>query len=147
MLFAEELFGFADLGALQVADLGCDLVERGRDHRQRGQVMRVPVALDHLGRNVGGFQSQACADALFEFGRKMREGTDCARKLAHPHVFRGGCEARDVALRLGIPVGEFETEGDGLGVHAVSAADLGVSLNSQARRSRTSATAAPDLPR
>ena len=47
------------------------------------------------------------------------------RELSYAHVFRSGHEARDVALRLGIPVGDFEAEGDGLGVDAVSAADHG----------------------
>ena len=41
------------------------------------------------------------------------------------HVFRRGHEARDVALRFRIPVGELEAEGDGLGVDAVGAADHG----------------------
>ena len=48
LLFAEELFGFADFGALQVADFGGDLVERGGDDRERGEIVGVAVALDHL---------------------------------------------------------------------------------------------------
>ena len=46
-----------------------------------------------------------------------------ARELAYAQIFGGGLEARDVALRLRIPVGDFESEGDGFGVDAVGAAD------------------------
>ncbi len=48
-----------------------------------------------------------------------------AGKFSHPHVLGGGSKARDVALRLGIPVGQLETESDRLGVDAVGAADHG----------------------
>ena len=83
------------------------------------------VALNHLGRHGGGFQSQARADLFFEFGREVGEDSDRAGELAYAHVFGGGLEASDVALRLGIPVGDLEAEGDGLGVDAVGAADHG----------------------
>jgi hypothetical protein len=56
----------------------------------------------------GGFQSQARADLFFEFGREVSEDSDRAREFSYPHVFRGSHEACDVALRLGIPVGDFE---------------------------------------
>jgi hypothetical protein len=46
-----------------------------------------------------------------------------ARELAHSQIFGGGLEALDVALRLRIPVGDFESKGDGFGVNAVSAPD------------------------
>ena len=110
LLFAEKFLGLADFGALQVADFGRDLVERGGDHRQRRQIMRVPVALDHLRRNRRRLQSQPRADFFFQFRAQMREGSDRAGKLAHPHILRGGSEARDVALRFGIPVGQLESE-------------------------------------
>ena len=58
-------------------------------------------------------------------GREVGEGADGAGELSDPHVFGGRDEARDVALRLRVPVGDFEAEGDGLGVDAVSAADHG----------------------
>ena len=125
LLFAEELFGFADFGALQVADFGGDLVERAGDDGQRGDVGGVAVALDHLRRDGGGFQSQPLADALFELGAEVGEGADGSGELAHAHVFGGAAKARDVALGLGVPVGQLESEGDGLGVDAVGAADHG----------------------
>ena len=48
---------------------------------------------------------------------------DRARELAYAQIFGGGLEARDIALRLRIPVGDFESEGDRFGVDAVGAAD------------------------
>ena len=125
LLLAEELFGLADFGALQVADFGGDLVERRSDHGERGEIVRVAIALDHLRGDRRGFQSQARADLLFEFGREVGEDADRAGELSDAHVFGGGHEARDVALRFGIPVGELESEGDGLGVDAVRASDHG----------------------
>ena len=55
----------------------------------------------------------------------MGECSDRAGKLAHAQIFGGGLEARDIALRLRIPVGDFESEGDGLGVDAVGPPDHG----------------------
>ena len=55
----------------------------------------------------------------------MAEGSDCARELAHAHVFGGGIEALEIALHLGVPVEQLEAEGGGLGVDAVGAADGG----------------------
>ena len=83
------------------------------------------VALDDLRGDGGGFQSEARTDLFFEFGREVGEDADGAGELADAHVFGGGLEAGDVALHLGIPVGELEAEGDGLGVDAVGAADHG----------------------
>jgi len=53
------------------------------------------------------------------------EDSDGTGELPYPHVFGGGEEAGDIALRFGIPVGKFESEGDGLGVDAVGASDHG----------------------
>src|ERR1700758_2978982 len=65
LLFAEEFFGFANFGTLQVADFGRDLVERGGDHGQRGEIVGVAIALDDLRGDRGGFQSEAGANLFF----------------------------------------------------------------------------------
>src|SRR6059058_4813508 len=54
---------------------------------------------------------------------KMSEGADGTGELADAEVFGGGVEAGEVALHLGVPEEQLETEGGGLGVDAVSAAD------------------------
>ncbi len=97
LLFAEELFGFTNFGALQMADFGGDLVQRGGDHRQRGHVKSVPVALNDLRRNRGYLQAQPLADFLFVFRLQVGGVADRAGELAHPHLFGGKIEALKIA--------------------------------------------------
>ena len=123
LLFAEVLLRLAHLGALQVADLDGDLVERAADNRQRGDVGGVAVALDDLRGDGRGLEAEPRADAFFVLGLEMAEGADRAGELAHAHVFGGGIEAGEVALHLGVPVEQLEAEGRRLGVDAVGAAD------------------------
>ena len=83
------------------------------------------VALNDLAGDGGGFESEAGADFFFELGGEVGEDADGAGEFSDAHVFGGGAKAGDVALGFRVLVGEFESEGDGLGVDAVSAADLG----------------------
>ncbi len=131
MLFGEELFGLADFGALEMADLGGDFVQRGGEDGEGGDVGGVAVALDDLGGDWIGAQSQPGANGLFVLGLEMAEGADGAGELAHAHVFGAGVEADEVALHLGIPVQQLEAEGGGFGVDAVGAADDGGVLELQ----------------
>jgi hypothetical protein len=54
LLFAEELFGFADFGALEVADLGGDFVEGWCEDGEGGDIGGVAIALDYLGGYFDG---------------------------------------------------------------------------------------------
>jgi hypothetical protein len=67
--------------------------------------------------------SQPFAHALFQFGAEVGEGAYGSGKFPHAHIFSGEAKALDIALGLGIPVGQLEAEGDGLGVDAVRAPD------------------------
>ena len=125
LLFGEELLGLADLGALEVADLGGDLVERGAEDGEGGDVGGVAVALDDLGGDGDGFETEFVADGFFVLGLEVAEGADGAGELADAEVFGGGVEAGEVALHLGVPEQELEAEGGGFGVDAVGAADDG----------------------
>ena len=125
LLFAEVLLRLAHLGPLQVAHFDGDLVERAADNRQRGDVGRVPVALDDLRGHRRRLQAQPRADALFVLGLQVAKGADGAGELAHAHVFGRRVEAGQVALHLGVPVQQLEAEGGRLGVNAVGAADGG----------------------
>ena len=125
MLFAEELLGLADFGALEVADFGGDLVERGAEDGERGDVGGVAVALDDLGGDGDGLEAEFFADRFLVLGLEMAEGADGAGELADAEVFGGGVEAGEVALHLGVPEEELEAEGGGFGVDAVGAADDG----------------------
>src|SRR5579859_2717379 len=74
LLFAEIFLGLAHLGALQMTDLSGDLIQSRSNDGQRGYVISVAVALDDLGRDRSGFESQAVADFFFHFRIKMGEG-------------------------------------------------------------------------
>src|SRR5205823_11377251 len=85
----------------------------------------MPVALDHLGRNRGSFQAKPGAPSFCQLGAEMRKRSHSARELTYSHVFRRTFKSRDIALHFGVPVCEFESEGDRLGMDAVRAADHG----------------------
>src|SRR6266446_10139263 len=53
----------------------------------------------------------------------MGKRSDRARELAHSQIFGGSFEARDVTLRLRVPVGDLESKGDRFGVDTVGAPD------------------------
>src|SRR6266852_27631 len=54
----------------------------------------------------------------------MRGVADGAGNFADSHLRGSVMEARDVALIFRKPIGDFQAEGDGFRVNAVSAADL-----------------------
>ena len=125
LLFAEELLGLADFGALEMADFGGDLVERGAEDGERGDIGGVAVALHDLGCYRNRLEAKLGADGLLVLRLEMAECADGAGELADTKVFGGGVEAREVALHLGVPEEELEAEGGGFGVDAVGAADDG----------------------
>src|SRR6476660_10484335 len=53
LLFTEVLLSFTNFGALQMPDFSSDLVERTGYDSQGGQIVCMPVALNHLGRDGG----------------------------------------------------------------------------------------------
>ena len=62
---------------------------------------------------------------LLDVRAEMRCRCRPRRKFSHGHFARGGFEARGVAAIFGVPVRDFQAEGDRLGVDAVRAADFG----------------------
>ncbi len=125
LLLTEELLGLADLGALEMTNLSGDLVERGAEDGERGDVGGVAVALDDLRGDGDGGEAERGADGGFVLRLEVAEGADGAGELADAKVFGGGVEAGEVALHLGVPEEELEAEGGGLGVDAMSATDDG----------------------
>ena len=75
---AERLLHLADLGALQVADLGREALEAGAGERDRLQHLGVAVARDDLGRDVLGAEPQPAEHAALELRRRRRVGADGA---------------------------------------------------------------------
>jgi hypothetical protein len=105
--------------------LGGDLVERGAEDGEAGDVGGVAVALDDLRGDGYGLETEFVADGFFVLGLEVAEGADGSGELADAEVFGGGVEAGEVALHLGVPEEELEAEGGGFGVDAVGAADDG----------------------
>src|SRR5262249_32118314 len=124
LLAAERLFGFADFGALQVANLDGDFFERSGDERQRAEVVRMTIPLNDLGSHRRDIETEALADALFDFRAEVRSIAYGTGDFTDAHLGSGVGEALDVALIFRVPVGNFEAESDRLGMNAVGAADL-----------------------
>jgi hypothetical protein len=82
----EELLGLQHLGPLHVADLDGDVLDGGRDHAQRGEEHRVPVARDDLRRDRLGAQAQFLADMFLDRRVDIGEGPDRARDRARGHL-------------------------------------------------------------
>ena len=82
LALGEGLADLADLGPLEVADLGGEALERGGDHGEGGEEVCVSVALDDLGRDRLDAESELAADALLDVRRDGRVGADGAGDLA-----------------------------------------------------------------
>jgi hypothetical protein len=124
-LFAGEgLFGFADFGALQMANLERELFECGGDFGEHAHVVSVAITRDHLRTDRSGIETEARANRGFNFGTEMRRVADGAGHFSDSEIAGGVAESREVAA-IGVkPIREFQAESNGLGVNAVSAADL-----------------------
>ena len=105
-------------------DLERDLFERRGHQRQRGDIIGMPVARDHLRSDGRRPQSQPLADALFGLRADMPESSHRARNLSHPHALRGGGKAREIALDFVVPQRQLQPESDRLGMDAVRSSDL-----------------------
>ena len=119
----ERLLDLAHLGASQVADLGGDRVERRRGDRERRHVLRVTVALDHLGAHLGGRQAEPGADELLDAGIHRAVGAHDTAEGAYAHRLACPSQPVAVAVELEGPHRELVTERGGLGVHPVAATD------------------------
>src|SRR5579883_3513902 len=120
----KRLGGFADFGALKMADLDGDFVEAGSNASEHGEVVGVEIAREDLRGDGRGLETETSADFFFGFGADVGEGPDRSRDFADADLFGGLCKAGFVAAELVVPERDFKAEGDRLGVHAVGAADL-----------------------
>ena len=94
LLAAKRLLHFANFGALQMADLERHALKRRRDNRERGKILRVAVALDHLRRNRRGGEAEPLADFLLDFRAEVR-----ARARPRPKFCRRPSRARGFGKR------------------------------------------------
>ena len=123
LALGEILFGFQNLGALQMADFGGDALDRGGDDAKRGEIHRMAVARDDLGRDRFGGQAHGLGDMLFNARINVGEGADRARDGAGGDFRARIDQASTAAVEFRIGFRHFQTEGHRLGVDAVRAAD------------------------
>ena len=120
----EGLFDLADLGPLEIADLGRESLDGGAERGARVQVLAMAVPGDHLGgRNRR--QAESAAHVLLDRRVDVGIGADGSRKLANSDRLSCAAQPRPVAVSLQAGQGELGAEGGRLGVHAVRPADGG----------------------
>ena len=124
LALAERLFGLAHLGALQVAHLYGELLERRADDGQGRQKSGVAVALHDLVGDGLAAQAELGADQLLDPGVDVVVGADGAAQLADRGALGHAAHAVEVAGHFEGPHAELHAEGDGLGVDAVRAPHL-----------------------
>src|SRR5258708_38616507 len=66
LLAAERLFGFADFGALEMADFERDFFESGGDEGERAEIFGVGGALEHPGAGGSQRKPRGFAEARFD---------------------------------------------------------------------------------
>ena len=124
LLAAEWLFDFAHFGALQMANLQRDFFERRGDQRERAEILRVAVALNHLRSDWRNAEPKPLADALLRSPGRDAKRCRLRRKFFRRPFARRRRGSGDVALIFRKPVRDFQSEGDRLGMNSVRAPDL-----------------------
>src|SRR5579885_1865913 len=106
-----------------MADLERKPLDGARDHRERGEVERVPVARDDLRRDRLRREPEPRRDMRLDLGPDIGEGADRAGDGAGRDLVPRLLEPPLRALELGMEARELQPEGRGLGMDAVAAAD------------------------
>ncbi len=117
------LLRLPDLRSLKQPDFLGELIDGRSRNRQGAEEFRMAVALDDLGRDGGGIQSQPAADISLHLRIDKGEGPDGTRYLSRAHRFPGPNQALPVAGHLRIPERHFQAEGNGLRMNPVGTAD------------------------
>ena len=116
----EALLRLADLGALEVAQLEADLLDRGPDGGARPEVLGVAVAGHDLrGRHRG--EAERAGHVALDGGIDVGVRPHGAGQLGHGHRVARRSQAGPVAVGLEAPQRHLHPEGGRLGVHAVRA--------------------------
>ena len=123
LALAERLLDLADLGPLEVPDLGREALEAGAGDRDRREQLGVAVAGDDLRRRVLDAEPEPLHDRRLDRRRQRGVGADGAGELPEPGRGERALEPREVAVGLEGEAGEPEAEAGRLGVDPVGAAD------------------------
>jgi hypothetical protein len=122
--FGEWFLRLANFGTLQVPDFQRDFFECRRDERKRTEILRMTVALNHLGSDWSGCETKPLTNSLFHFRPQVRSIADRARNLSQRHLRGRVAEARNISLVLREPVRNLQSEGDRFCVDPVCPSDL-----------------------
>src|SRR5262245_47035234 len=98
-----------------MANFQRDSFERRANMRQRTEILRVAVALNHLGSHGSNAETQPLTNALLDFRAEMRSCAHRAGDFPYSDLRRRIPKTRNVALVFGEPIGDFQPEGDGFG--------------------------------
>ena len=103
LALAERLLHLGHLGARQVPDLEREALERGGGDGERGEQLRVPVALDDLRRGRLGLEAEPLAGDALDLGVDRRVVADRARELADANALERARDAAPGAVELERP--------------------------------------------
>src|SRR5438874_2695008 len=106
-----------------MANFRGDFVEGAGYHGKSSEISRMAVALNNLRQNCGSFQSQARADFFFQLRAEVGKGADRPGELSYTHVLRCVLKTRNIALGLGVPVGQLDSESNRFGMDTVGASN------------------------
>ena len=138
----ERLLDLAHLGALEVADLEREPLERRARERDRVQQLGVAVARHDLGRERLGPQAEPLQHLALDVRARAPSTSRPRPRACRPRPARTRCAA-GCALRSALEreAGELQAERRRLGVHAVRAPDAERvrETRARARRARRSA--------
>ena len=118
----ERLHQLADLGVLEVADLGREALQRAAGDRDRGEDRGVAIALDDLGAHRVHREAEVGEDLRLEVGGEVAVRPDGPRDLAGRRVLEGAGQAKPVAIELEGPAGQLVAERRRLGMDGVGPA-------------------------
>src|SRR5207237_7192748 len=103
----EGLLELADLGVLEVPDLGREALQRAAGDGNRGEERGVPVALDDLGAHGVDGEPELGEDVGLDLRIELAVRPDRTADLAGRHVRHRGSEAAPIAIDLERPAGEL----------------------------------------
>ena len=112
-----------DFRALEMTELGRPAVDGATDQGDRRQELRMAVALDDLGGDVGRLEPEFFTDIRLHLGIEMGVGADGPAEHSVGDAVAGLLQALDGPAELIVHDSELQPEGDRLGMDAVAAAD------------------------
>ena len=128
LAFGKKLLRFQHFGSLQMPDLGCKPLQRGRNDTKGRKKHCVAIARNDLRRGGLDGKPEFFRDIGFDARIDIRISADGAGNRAGRDFLPRMNETFAGAQKFGIGLRELQPEGHGLGVDAMRAADRGGEL-------------------